>query len=162
MDAEARRLIDMLALERHPEGGFYREVFRSPLTLMGLPHGAPRQAHTAIYYLLPAGIFSPIHRIKSDEVWHHYEGDPVELHLLDEWEHNVVMLGHNWEKGERPQVCIPAGTWQAATVQGSKFALVGCTVAPGFEFDDLEIHSQANMLQRFPQHSEVIKRLTHI
>jgi uncharacterized protein len=80
---EVRRLVEQLGLAPHPEGGFYRETFRAPLTLDGLPHGAPRSASTAIYFLLPAGAFSAFHRVTSDEVWHHYDGDALELYVVD-------------------------------------------------------------------------------
>ncbi len=162
MDADARQLIDQLSLERHPEGGFYRENCRGSLTLMGLPHGGPRHAHTAIYYLLTSEGFSAFHRLKSDEVWHFYDGDPLELHLIDEWEHHVVTLGRDLAKGERLQYMVPAGTWQAAAVQGSRFSLLGCTCAPGFDFADFEIHSRDDMLAKFPQHEAIVRRFTHV
>src|SRR5262249_4397725 len=105
---EIQDLIRSLALSPHPEGGFYRETFRSPLCLSGLPRG-PRAASTAIYYLLPAGTFSALHRVAADEVWHHYDGDPVDLHLLDEGGgHAVARLGRDLGAGERPQVVVPA------------------------------------------------------
>jgi predicted cupin superfamily sugar epimerase len=157
---EAKKLIEDLKLTPHPEGGFYREVYRAPLTLMGLPHGGPRSALTSIYFMLPAGVFSVLHRVRSDEVWHHYDGDPLELHLLDEWEHSVVVLGRDIAGGQVPQYVVRAGLLQAAVPRGERFSLCGCTVAPGFEFTDFEMPSRDELLHQLPKHSEVVKRLT--
>lgn len=156
MNDEVTRIIHELGLSPHPEGGFYRETYRAPLVLEGLPHGAPRAAHTAIYFLLPAGTFSALHRVKSDEVWHHYDGDPIDLHLLtDAGEHEVVALGR-----KRPQHVVPAGMWQAAVPRGDRYALCGCTVAPGFDFADFEMPARAEMLARFPRHAALVESLT--
>ena len=158
---EVARLVTTLGLAPHPEGGFYRESWRAPLVLNGLPHGAPRAAHTAIYYLLPVGTFSAIHRVSSDEVWHHYDGDAVDLHLVDdEGRHHVEVLGRDLAKGERPQHVVPAGVWQAAMPRGSRYALCGCTVAPGFDFADFEMPARAAMVELFPQHAELMTKLT--
>jgi uncharacterized protein len=154
-------LVAALSLTPHPEGGFYRETWRAPLVLEGLPHGSPRAAQTAIYFLLPAGSFSAIHRVASDEIWHHYDGDPLELHLWGgDVAHRVEILGHDLARGERPQVVVPAGVWQAAIPRGSRYALCGCTVAPGFDFADFEMPSRAALLDRFPNDAELIARLT--
>ena len=160
MDPVAARLVAQLQLSPHPEGGFYRETFRAPLVLDALPRGA-RAAHTAIYFLLAAGTFSALHRVSSDEVWHHYDGDPVELHLLDAaGKHRIEVLGRDLDRGERPQHVVPAGVWQAAVPRGSRYALCGCTVAPGFEFADFEMPPHAALLQQYPQHGELLSRLT--
>ena len=154
-----QRLIDELGLVPHPEGGFYRETFRAPLTLSGLPHG-PRQASTAIYFLLPAGAFSAFHRVRSDEVWHHYDGDTVELLLIDaDGSHRVERLGRDVASGERPQVIVPAGVWQAAIIVGERHSLCGCTVAPGFDFADFELPSRSEMQRLYPQHRSLFERL---
>src|SRR5689334_23570570 len=130
MHPDAERIVRELDLVPHPEGGFYRETFRSPLVLEGLPHGAPRAASTAIYFLLPAGTFSAFHSVTSDEVWHHYDGDPVELHLIDAaGAYRVERLGRDFARGEQPQIVVPAGVWQAAVPVGERHALCGCTVA---------------------------------
>ncbi|MDP8962309.1 MAG: cupin domain-containing protein [Actinomycetota bacterium] len=160
MHPEARRLIESLDLAPHPEGGYYRETFRSSLVTQGLPHGESRSASTAIYYLLPAGEFSALHRLRSDEIWHHYDGDPVDLHLLaTTGDYRVVRLGRGREHGERPQRVVPAGTWQAAVPSGKRFALCGCTVAPGFDFTDFELASRAELLGQFPAQRAVIASL---
>jgi predicted cupin superfamily sugar epimerase len=158
---EARAIVARLGLGAHPEGGFYRETFRSPLRLDALPRGAPRAASTAIYFLLPAGTFSALHRVRSDEVWHHYDGDPLVLHTLDDaGTHAELRLGRALDRGERPQAVVPAGVWQAALPDGDRFALCGCTVAPGFDFADFELPDRAALLARFPAHRALVERLT--
>jgi predicted cupin superfamily sugar epimerase len=138
MHSDARAIVNALGLGPHPEGGFFRETFRAPLTF-ATPRGH-RAASTAIYYLLPAGTTSARHRVASDEVWHHYAGDPLELTI----EHTdggreLVVLGPDLAAGQRPQAIVPAGAWQSARPLGERFALCGCTVAPGFDFADFEL-----------------------
>lgn len=161
MNDEVDRLVRRLRLEPHPEGGFYRETFRAPLVVPGPDHGTPRHASTAIYFLLPAGTFSALHRVRSDEVWHHYDGDPVALHLIaGDGAHSVVRLGRDLAAGEAPQAVVPASTWQAAEPLGSRFALCGCTVAPGFDFADFELARREDLAARFPAHAELVARLS--
>jgi uncharacterized protein len=156
---DARAVIDALGLAPHPEGGFYRETFRAPLVVRA-PHG-DRAASTAIYFLLPAGTFSALHRVRSDEVWHHYDGDSLELHTIDErGSHAVAVLGRGLLLGERPQHVVPAGVWQAAVPLGMRFALCGCTVAPGFDFADFEMPARTDLESRYPELGAVIGRLT--
>ncbi|MGD0675690.1 MAG: cupin domain-containing protein [Polyangiaceae bacterium] len=152
-------LIESLALAPHPEGGFYRETFRASLAVP-TPNG-DRCASTAIYFLLPAGSVSALHRVRSDEVWHHYDGDALELHTIDATTeaHAVTVLGPDWTKGERPQLVVPAGIWQAAVVRGPRYALCGCTVAPGFDFADFEMPSRSDLSARMPALRSVIERL---
>jgi predicted cupin superfamily sugar epimerase len=161
MNDDAVKLVDILGLLPHPEGGFYRETFRSSVTLAGLPDGAPRAASTAIYFLLPAGAFSALHKVASDEAWHHYDGDPVDLHLIDDaGAHSVVRLGPDVARGERPQHVVPAGMWQAAVPTGDRYALCGCTVAPGFDFADFAMPSRAELVTLFPKLADVVAKLT--
>jgi len=162
MDPAAQRLIEMLGLVPHPEGGYYREVFRAKTLLDSPVHGGQRNASTAIYFLLPAGTFSAFHAVHgSDEVWHHYDGDPLELHLLDDvGNHTLANLGRDFAKGQRPQVVVPAGVLQAAVPVGDSFTLCGCTVAPGFDFRDFEIPARSELLGRFPAHRDLIERLS--
>jgi hypothetical protein len=158
---QTRDLVERLRLQPHPEGGFYRETFRSPLVLSGLSHGGARPASTAIYFLLPASHFSAFHRVASEEAWHHYDGDPVLLHLLDDvLGYRLLRLGTGWGRGEEPQVVVPAGCWQAAEPEGDLHALCGCTVAPGFDFADFEMAPRAALARRFPAHLDVVNRLT--
>jgi predicted cupin superfamily sugar epimerase len=159
-DGEARALIEALQLAPHPEGGFFRETYRAPLVLPA--RQGERAASTAIYFLLPAGSLSALHRVCSDEVWHHYRGGAVDLHLIDEARaaHSVHRLGADVLGGERPQVVVPAGTWQAAVASGARAALCGCTVAPGFDFADFEMPPRAELLRRIPALASVIAMLT--
>jgi uncharacterized protein len=125
----ARQLIDTLALEPHPEGGWYRQVFKSEAMVTRHADGASRSALTTIYFLLAAGSVSRPHRVSSDEVWHFYEGDALELTIGED----VVVL----DASHRVRV-VPANVWQSARPLG-EYALVGCTVGPGFEFEDFVI-----------------------
>jgi uncharacterized protein len=166
---DALGLIEALGLAPHPEGGYFKETFRSPLLLRGLPWLPPegeRSASTAIYFLLPAGVFSAFHRVMADEVWHHYAGDPVALHTLapgDEASdavHEVVGLGDDVAAGHRPQHVVQGGVWQAATVLGDRYALCGCTVAPGFDFADFVMPERDELVAMFPDHATLIASLT--
>ncbi len=160
MHEDALSLVKRLGLAPHPEGGFYRETWRSPLAVPGLARGL-RSSNTAIYFLLPAGTFSAFHRVTSDEGWHHYDGDPLDLHVIDErGEHRVHALGRDFARGEVPQHIVPAGAWQAAAPRGDRYALVGCTVAPGFDFADFEMPARAELVARFPVHAELLARFT--
>lgn len=131
----ADEVVRLLALAPHPEGGFYRETFRDA-ALAG-----QRGASTAIYYLLREGDESAWHRVDAAEVWHHYAGAPLEIRLSpDGRERTVLRLGTDLAAGERPQVVVPSGVWQAARPAGG-WTLVGCTVAPAFEFAGFEMAS---------------------
>jgi len=155
MDIRLRQLIEDLQLKPHPEGGFFRETFRATAQV-DTPAG-PRNASTAIYYLLPSSEYSGWHRVASDEAWHHYAGQPLRLHLLDASGHRTVTLGPDLNAGQQPQFIVPAGCWQAAEVPDSGYALCGCTVAPGFDFSDFEMGSRDTMLTEYPAHQELIE-----
>jgi uncharacterized protein len=146
---DAAETIRRLGLVPHPEGGYYRETFRSPL-MVDLPDGRRRSASTAIHYLLPPGSRSAWHRVASDEVWHHYGGGPLRLHLLGAGTRRL-----DWSD---PQIVVPAGVWQAAEPEGDG-VLCGCTVAPGFEFADFELGHAEALISEFPEHEELIRRL---
>jgi predicted cupin superfamily sugar epimerase len=157
---DAQRLVDALGLVPHPEGGFYRETFRSPQKVEKAP-GVTRSASSAIYFLLPVGTFSAWHRVTSDEAWHHYAGDPVDLHLLDDRDgHRKVRLGPDVHGGEVPQYVVPAGIYQAAVPAGARYALCGCTVAPGFDFADFEMPSRSELGAAFPAARSIVAALT--
>ncbi|HGY55867.1 MAG TPA: cupin domain-containing protein [Caldithrix abyssi] len=166
MTAGAQYWIKKLNLKKHPEGGYYKETYRSPERIRRehLP-GRFRKDHcfsTAIYYLLPGTEFSAFHRIRSDEIWHFYHGSPLILYSIDrEGMLFEIKLGQNLEKGQLFQARIPAGNWFAARVMfEDDFSLVGCTVAPGFEYEDFELGDRKTLLQLFPRHKEIIKALT--
>lgn len=155
MHPRAAALIELLELERHPEGGYFREVFRSPRVVRPADRDAARRAITTIYFLLVAGSHSRWHRVASDEVWHYYEGDPLELLWLDEGGTRCSRqaLGPAGDSC-RPVQVVPAGCWQAARPTGA-YTLVGCTVGPGFEFADFELlgarpAEAAELRERFP------------
>ena len=132
-------LVATLGLIPHPEGGYYGEVYRSAFTVQPADGRDPRPALTTIYFLLPAGAVSRWHRVHSDEVWHFYEGAPLELWMTPPWigEIGRKQLGP-LQPGQEPVVTVPAGWWQAARSTGS-YTLVGCTVAPGFDFRDFAL-----------------------
>ena len=134
-------LVRTLGLQAHPEGGLYREIFRSALQVTRQPDGAARSALTSIFFLLPQGACSRWHRVDADEAWHHYEGGPIELLVLLPGEDRV----QPWALGPAgsqalPVRIVPAGAWQAARPLGA-YALAGCTVGPGFEFADFALAS---------------------
>lgn len=132
----AEEVVRLLGLASHPEGGFYRETFRDD----GHPAGTNgRGTSTAIYYLLREGELSAWHRVvDASEVWHHYAGAPLELTLSPGRGRTTIQLGSDFAAGERPQGVVPAGLWQTARTLGG-WTLVGCTVAPAFEFSSFEM-----------------------
>ena len=167
MTLTADEVVRLLELSPHPEGGFYRETFRAPDLPVPLPDRGVRAASTAIYFLLRQGDFSALHRVRSDEAWHHYLGAPLELHLFDDAGHSVVVLGPDLARGERPQAVVPRGVFQGARLAasdraGHHFALVGCTVAPGFDFLDFEMPSRAALFAEFPGHRALVEDLTRM
>ena len=133
----ATELIEQLSLERHPEGGYYREIFRSAELVEPADGRGPRAALTTIYYLLPAGIVSRWHRVTSDEVWHLYEGGPLEVLSVDP---AITAVQRHHLVARSPVCTVSASHWQAARTLGD-YALVGCTVGPGFDFEDFTILS---------------------
>lgn len=157
MDPELAALIARLDLRPHPEGGWFRETWRDPRVVHAEGFDGPRCASTAIYFLLAEGVFSALHRIRSDEVWHHYEGNDVEVTVLSgDGARRTLVVGRG-----SPQAVVPAGEWFGARVRaGGGWALVGCTVAPGFEFGDFELAERAALTARWPQHAEAIAALT--
>ena len=159
--------IEKLQLIKHPEGGAFREVYRSQLTISkkNLPNGfgGSRDFATSIYFLLEDRDFSAFHRIRSDELWHFYSGDPLALFEIEAISGRLTkhVLGRDPEKGEVFQTAIRAGNWFGATLlnQGG-YALMGCTVSPGFDFEDFELGDKDLLTQNFPQHEKLIKTLT--
>lgn len=166
----AEQVIDLLGLEPLPlEGGFYRETFRSPLVVpeAALPsdYYGDRNASTAIYFLLTPEERSTLHILPTDEVFHFYSGDPVEmLRLYPDDAASVATLGDDLLAGERPQLVVPAGVWQGCRLApGGQWALLGCTVAPGFDYRDFYVASPVDVLElveRHPQHERLILELS--
>lgn len=159
MHPEATAWIAALGLLPHPEGGHYRETYRADLDVARGPDR--RSAATAIYYMLAHGERSRLHRIRSDELWHHHAGAGLTVHVLDDAGHHVLPLGLDLAAGERPQRLVRAGAWFGATLdRPGGYALVGCTVAPGFDFADLEFADRDRLTRAHPQHAAIIARLT--
>jgi len=166
--SKAHQWIDGLELRGHPEGGYYRESYRSD-EIMSREHlparfSGDRAFSTAIYYLLEGEDFSALHVIKSDELFHFYDGSSLTVHVIDpDGTHTVIRLGRNITAGEVPQAVVRAGRLFGALVEDTtSFALVGCTVAPGFDFADFEVPDRAQLLSRYPQHRKLIERLTRV
>lgn len=162
---EAQHWIDRLNLQPHPEGGFFRETYRAALTLpqSALPeHTGARAASTAIYFLVAGDQFSAFHRIRSDELWHFYAGSGLVVHVIQPGgDYQQLLLGSNANQGEQFQAVVPAGCWFGSSLrQPDTYALVGCTVAPGFDFADFEMAKREALAAQFPQHRNIIARLT--
>ena len=165
MKETARYWIEKLKLERHPEGGYFRQTYKADLILAKdcLPgFAAARSASTAIYFLLEGGNFSAFHRLRSDEIWHFYAGASLLVHVIaEDGSYSRILLGANLEDGEEFQAVVKAGCWFASEVRnGKSWALVGCTVAPGFEFEDFELGRREALVKLYPAHRGVIERLT--
>ena len=165
-DKSADYWIEYLKLEKHPEGGYYKRVYTSDLQLKqsSLPkdfHG-DRPVCTHIYYLLKQNEFSAFHRIQSDELWHFYDGDALKIYEINKdgslTEH---LLGTDIENRQLPFCVIKAGNWFAAElITKSVYALVGCTVSPGFDFAEFELTKDDELISQYPQHKELINLLT--
>jgi len=161
-----QQLIDRLALQPHPEGGFFRETYRAKLSLnaaaLAPQFPGARDASTAIYYMLTAGDRSRFHRIRSDEVWHFYLGGPLQVvELTESGDVQVTTLGTDFTAGQVPQHVVPAGRWFGAyPAPGSSFSLVGCTVAPGFDFADFDVAERDDLLATYANASDWVSRLT--
>jgi len=166
--ATADELIRLLQLKPHPrEGGFFRETYRAAetITAAALPerYGGARSHGTAIYYLLAPATFSALHRLASDEVFHFYAGDPVRmLQLLPDGQGRAIVLGPDVTRGQQPQVLVPRGVWQGSVLElGGAYALLGCTVAPGFDYEDYESGRRDELLAAYPEFADLIRRLSH-
>jgi len=159
------QLIQKYNLEPHPEGGWYKQTYKSNEQIPGnaLPErfGANRTFSTAIYFLLEKENFSAFHRIKSDECWHFYAGDPLVIYVIDQNEElKIISLGNDLEKGQAFQYVVPANCWFASRpAPGSEYCFVGCTVAPGFEFEDFELANAAELSVIYPEHKKIIEQL---
>lgn len=163
MNKKAAHYIEKLGLEKHPEGGYYREIYRAGEIFFTETIPAKKlnkkNISTSIYYLLNQKDKSLFHRLKSDEIWHHYDGCDIKLYIITaEGRLNEVMLG---KKSRIFQYVIPAGNWFAAELSDkTSFALIGCTVSPGFDFDDFEIGKREELLKKYPDLKKVINRFT--
>jgi len=159
------QLVQLYQLLPHPEGGYYKETYRSGVMVNknALPDSftSDKSVSTAIYFLLEKGNFSAFHRIKSDECWHFYAGETLHIYVISpEGIFSTIKLGSNFEAGEVFQAVVPAHSWFASEpAPNSNFSFVGCTVAPGFDFEDFEMAKAAALSTIFPAHAEMIERL---
>ncbi|MEI6574551.1 MAG: cupin domain-containing protein [Bacteroidota bacterium] len=163
---EAEELINRLEMLAHPEGGYYRETYRAseriPASVLPARFTGDRSFSTSIFFLLKYPDFSCLHMIKADETWHFYLGDPLKIvsinkqGMLEE-----AILGNRLDKGEIPQLMIPNGYWFGASLAEKKgFALVGCTVSPGFDFEDINYGKREDLLKQFPHLEDIILDFT--
>jgi predicted cupin superfamily sugar epimerase len=164
----ADELKKLLRLEPHPrEGGWFAETWRTeetiPKSVLSARYPADRSAGTAIYYLLEPHNFSELHRLASDEIFHFYLGDPVEmLQLWPDGSAKTIVLGQDLSAGMQVQVSVPKNVWQGSRlIPGGRFALLGCTVSPGFDYADYESGRREMLLEQYPQAAEMIRALTH-
>ncbi|MBT8269090.1 MAG: cupin domain-containing protein [Bacteroidia bacterium] len=166
ISGQAYKLVETLGLEPHPEGGFFRETYRSDDFIKGEhlsnKYNGNRNFSTAIYYLLTADTFSAFHRIHQDEVWHFYEGSGLIIHEIDPaGRYTKTVVGSNIENAEVFQYVVKGGNYFAVELMdGNDYGLAGCTVAPGFDFVDFDMPGRSLLLEKFPQHEGLITRLT--
>jgi len=161
-------LVKELDLLPHPEGGYYKETYRSEgkisTSCLSSDFKGDRNMATAIYFLIEKGNFSALHKIKSDETWHFYYGDALEvIEINDQGELTITKIGAHLQKGETFQYTVKANTWFGSRVSGNgNFSLVGCTVYPGFDFNDFELANRQELIKQFPQHPQLISELTRL
>lgn len=165
IDQKVSTLIKQLDLQPHPEGGFFKETYRSEGSISNQNlsvYSGGRNHSTCIYYMLVSGSFSAFHRIHQDEIWHFYDGSPVELHTISpEGVHEHYLIGRDISGGEIPQLVVPGNHWFASKVaEPDSYSLVGCTVAPGFDFDDFELADKNELLEKYPEHKTLIMEFT--
>lgn len=167
MSPKAAYYIEKLGLTRHVEGGSFREVYRSadliPHTALPKGFAAARPFGTSIYFLLEDGQFSAFHRIASDETWHFYEGDTLSVYEINAQGQLIRhQLGRNLVAGEQFQLTIPGGSWFGSRCEiKDGFSLVGCTVAPGFDFADFELANKETLQKAYPKHAGIIGEMTY-
>jgi predicted cupin superfamily sugar epimerase len=150
-------IIKKLDLLPHPEGGYYRETYRSEETF----NGGKKNLMTSIYFLLTSENVSHLHRIKSDEIWYYHGGSPLVVHILDAFGHHEHIVGNDFEKGYLPQFLVPKNTIFGSTVlEKDSYSLVSCCVAPGFDFADFELFKKDDLLKAYPMHEEIISKLS--
>jgi hypothetical protein len=159
-------LITFYELKPHPEGGFYKRTYTAEMEIaqesLGSEFDGSRQVSTAIYYLLTPGTFSAFHRIKSDELWHFYLGTSLNIHVIHPTgKYEILKLGDNLLNGESFQHVVKAGCWFASVPSNPDgYSFVGCTVSPGFDFNDFELADSDLLSNDYPQHEMLIKRFT--
>jgi predicted cupin superfamily sugar epimerase len=160
-----KEIVTYYQLLPHPEGGYYKETYRSSEVINkgALPSrfNGNRNFATAIYFLLEKGNFSAFHRIHSDETWHFYAGQSLNVYVIhDNGELELIVLGPDIDKGQTFQATVPAGSWFASIpAEETVFSFVGCTVSPGFDFMDFELAMADQLIATYPQHKVIIEKL---
>ena len=165
MNEKTKYYIKKLDLIKHPEGGYFKEIYRAnEMYYVDQPKKTiKRNASTSIYFLLDGSQVSKFHRLKSDELWHFYDGSAIKLYVINEaGEFSTFLLGNDLASGEVFQVVIRKNSWFAAEVMDKKsYSLIGCTVSPGFDFTDFELASRKNLMDQFPNYKVEILRFTN-
>ncbi|WP_299245516.1 cupin domain-containing protein [uncultured Aquimarina sp.] len=166
MDKKVEEIVTRLSMKPHPEGGFYKETYRSddiiPKEVFNGKFSGDRNCCTGIFFLLTSENFSAFHRIKQDEMWHFYGGNSLYVHVITpEGVYTRHAVGMKLDQGETPQLVVPAGCWFASSVKDIEgYSFVGCTVSPGFDFADFELASRDILVNQYPDHSEIITQFT--
>lgn len=158
MNERVKELIDSLELQPHPEGGFYKEMYRSDQVLEN-----DRNLMTSIYFLITGRNISRLHRIKSDELWYFHEGSTLNIHTLDQNGYSCIKLGRGINNGDQPFALVHGNTIFGSNLENESeenYALVSCAVAPGFDFRDFELFTAEDLLKDYPEHEEIIRKLT--
>lgn len=159
---QSKNIISALKLEKHPEGGYFKETYRSKGEVSIPGYEGPRNYSTSIYFMLTSDTFSAFHKIKQDEIWHFYKGSPIELHIIsEEGDYKMILIGNNLEQGQIPQFVVKGGDFFASrVVPSAEYGLTGCTVSPGFDFRDFDMPSRDALIAMFPEHRSIITELT--
>lgn len=161
----AEYLIKQLSLQKHPEGGFFAETYRSgeviPNSALPERYSGDRTLSTAIYFMVTPDSPSKFHKVNSDEFWFYHSGGSLTIHMINEdGELKEVAFGNNFENGESPQVLIPQNSWFAASINSGEYVLLSCTVAPGFDFSDFTLADKSKLAEEYPDLEEIISKLT--
>ena len=161
----AEDIIKHMELTRHPEGGYYKEFYKSPKLCSLQEEGSKQLQRTAtsIYFLLTSADISAFHRLKFDEIWYYHYGSPLDIYMIDqEGELCIKRLGVKLIKGEEPQILVPAGTiFGAKCCDDKAYTMLGCMVTPGFDFGDFELITRTELLALYPRYHDVIMKLTN-
>ncbi len=164
---ELHNWVSKLGLTPHPEGGYYKSTFVSDEQItdieLSVNFEGERKLYTSIYFLLPSEEVSHFHRLKSDELWYYHGGSPLTIHVIHEnGEYEELKLGLDLEKGEVPQILVKKNSiFGSSVMEKDTCSLVGCMVSPGFEFRDFELFTQKELLEKYPQHQEIIMKLAY-
>ncbi|WP_026567107.1 cupin domain-containing protein [Bacillus sp. UNC41MFS5] len=164
---EVHNWVTKLGLSPHPEGGFYKRTFESDEQItdkeLSVMFEGQRKLYTSIYFLLTSDDVSHFHRLKSDELWYFHAGSPLTIHVIDEnGEYQELKLGLNLEKGEVPQILVKKNSiFGSSVMEEDTFSFVGCMVSPGFEFRDFELFTQNELIQKYPNHEDIIMKLAY-